>query len=766
MPVMIKSFFISSPDAIIPYSRCFYNTFCKKTLPKSAKATKHAFTCENRFDKISLENRVKGVYEMNERIKHLEKLTMSGEMFVQPIATRFDRMDLLLTQQQKDVKRICEYILNQQPKLTEHSALTGFFRFDGSVVGDAFNRSGHPNTDAFLREFYCKHVDNLSSMDWQHGTSDYRKVLKIGIGGIIAEIDEAAEAHTDPEKRSFVLSLKKIAEAFSRWIEKCAGIVLENAKQATTDECKKRRKRLSDALFSISRNPPASFYEAVLTIYVCFSMNPDSFGTLDRYLSEFYFRDIENGSLTQEEAKAYLQELFLMVQAATPMGANFTRGGQSHFCIGGRDENGRDCYNAFSELIVESLMELDTHIPQITLRWTHDTPTSVLRRLLDCERRDKNKRLAFTNDDKRIEAYTKICGFPYKEAINYTMVGCNEPAMLGGLCASTSHGNLAHSIEWVLHYRANEIKDAKSFDEFYAVFKDQLYADLDKIYAYDDQYNLQRAKDINYVSCLFLNGCIENGKSLTQGGVNYAISTIMFLGNVTVIDSLAVIKQFVFDEKLVSMEELTQALACNWQGYDALRATILKKGEFFGNDTEISSYVAARFYEDLYEYIKAKKTVFGYPVLLGDHTGYPQHFKWFGEGTKATPDGRCSGEPLSYGISQTNAKARNGLTALMNEISKFDPHGISSATVTNFNLDPSYGRDSESFEKTVRLLETFFKSGGIQFQLNYTSCEELLCAKANPDEYQHLKVRVTGYSDYFTRLADTIQDSIIQRYGE
>jgi len=701
---------------------------------------------------------------MNDRIRHLENLTMSGEMYVKTVDTRFDRMDLFLPSQERDVKRICEYILNQQPKLTEYSAFTGFFRFDGSVVGDVFNRSGHPNTSACMHDFYCKHIDNLSSMDWQHGTSDYKKVLKIGIGGIIKEIENSIAVHTAPEKKSFLQSLHKIAGTFVNWMKKCASIVSENAKSADSRECRKNYERLAASLSNIAKNPPASFYEAVLTIYVCFSMNPDSFGTLDRYLSDFYFRDIENGNLTKDEAKAYLQELFLMVQAATPMGSNFTRGGQSHFCIGGRGEDGKDCFNDLSALIVESLMELDTHIPEITLRWTKDTPTSVFRHLLDCERKDKNKRIAFTNDDKRIEAFTKICGFPYKEAIHYTMVGCNEPAMLGGMCASTSHGNLAHSIERVLHSRKDEIRNANSFDEFYAVFKNQLYADLDRIYELDDQYNLQRAKDINYVSCLFLNGCIENGKSITQGGVNYAISTIMFLGNVTVIDSLAIIKQFVFDEKIITMQELLEALACNWEGYDDLRSLILRRGDFFGNDTETSNCAAARFYGDLYEYIQNKRTVFGYPVLLGDHTGYALHFKWFGEGTKATPDGRFSGEPLSYGIFQTKGKDRNGLTALMNAISKFDPHGISSATVTNFNLDASYQKDDESFEKTVFLLETFFKNGGIQFQLNHTSCDELLRAKAAPDEYRHLKVRVTGYSDYFTRLDNTIQDSVIQRY--
>lgn len=374
------------------------------------------------------------------------------------------------------------------------------------------------------------------------------------------------------------------------------------------------------------------------------------------------------------------------------------------------------------------------------------------------------QRIAFTNDDRRIEAHTKICGFPYKEAVNYTLVGCNEPAMLGGICASTSHANLAHSIEYVLHSRSKEVIETKNFEEFYAIFKDQLYKDLDRIYHYDDLYNLQRARDVNYVSCLFINGCIENGKSITQGGGNYGISNVMFLGNVTVIDSLAIIKQFVFDEKSITMDKLIEALKNNWTGYEDLKTKISKHGKFFGNDDDTSNYSAKLLYDSLFEYIKSKKTVFGYPLLIGDHTGYKLHFKWFGEATKATPDGRYSGEPLSYGIFQDNGKLKNGLTALMNSISKFDVNGISSATVTNFSLDKLYVESDNYFEKTVDMLETYFKNGGIHFQLNYTSLEELLGAKASPEKYKNLKVRVTGYSDYFTNLNGAIQDSVIKRY--
>lgn len=41
-----------------------------------------------------------------------------------------------------------------------------------------------------------------------------------------------------------------------------------------------------------------------------------------------------------------------------------------------------------------------------------------------------------------------------------------------------------------------------------------------------------------------------------------------------------------FDEKIIDMKTLINALEANWQGYEDLRAMIIKKGDFFGNDTE------------------------------------------------------------------------------------------------------------------------------------------------------------------------------------
>ena len=48
---------------------------------------------------------------MEKRINDMMKLTMAGKMFVDPVKTEFDRMDYFLPEREKDVKRICEYML-------------------------------------------------------------------------------------------------------------------------------------------------------------------------------------------------------------------------------------------------------------------------------------------------------------------------------------------------------------------------------------------------------------------------------------------------------------------------------------------------------------------------------------------------------------------------------------------------------------------------------------------------------------------------------
>lgn len=192
---------------------------------------------------------------------------------------------------------------------------------------------------------------------------------------------------------------------------------------------------------------------------------------------------------------------------------------------------------------------------------------------------------------------------------------------------------------------------------------------------------------------------------------------------------------------------------------------MIKKGKFFGNDDETSNYVAHILCDTLYNYVKDKTNAMGYHIRFGNLQGYNPHNAWFGSATKATPDGRRDGEMLKFGLSQSQGYDREGLTALLNSVAKCDEHGIitGGSNVTNINLDEQLVKNKDSFFKTAKLLETYFINGGSQFQLNFVSREELEKAKINPENYKSLRVRVSGFSDYFVRLDNSLQDEIISR---
>ena len=65
---------------------------------------------------------------MNERIESLANKTVSGEMYVYPVKTEYDRCDLFLPPIKMSGKRVCEYIRNQEPLIVPESRFTGLIK--------------------------------------------------------------------------------------------------------------------------------------------------------------------------------------------------------------------------------------------------------------------------------------------------------------------------------------------------------------------------------------------------------------------------------------------------------------------------------------------------------------------------------------------------------------------------------------------------------------------------------------------------------------
>ena len=702
---------------------------------------------------------------MNDRIHSLLERTVRGEMFVNPVKTEFDRCDYFLSDTKRIAKRVFEYIMNQEPLITENSCFTGLIKFDSSVEGDVFDRAGYPNFRILSKNFYNKPVNNLITFEWQHSVGNFEKIIRRGLIGIKKDIENSAQLHaSDPKALEFLETQTDFCNTVIAYARKCSRRVKDFSESVTDEKKKANLTRLSSALKKVPEHPAETFYEAVLSLYFIYGYIPDSIGLIDRYLYPFFKSDIDAGKLTLSEAKEYLQELFLMLQSRISADSDrFYRGGASHFCVGGYTEDGEDGFNEFSRLIVEALMELPTWIPQISLRWTKKTPTEVLKFMLDCERKDANKRIAFVNDEPRLKGLMQYTGLSYKEAVNYTMIGCNEIALPGGMVFGFDPINIVRSVENTFYKRCDSITEAKDFDTFYAIYEEELFKDLWEAEKISKGFQDIRSRDQNIVSNIFLEGCIENAKSCIQGGLSKYIAVGILIGLSNVIDSLSITKQFVYDEKIITMSELIDALKNNWSGYEYLRNLILKKGNFFGNNDDCSNEIARRLFKSIGKwnngenYLKKK-------WLFGNLVGYNEHHNFFGNATKATPDGRFSGDMINFGIGQSEGKDRKDITALLNSISKCDPDAIlTGPSVTNILIDEELIKNDDNFNKLVYLFEAYFRNGGTHFQLTYVSKKDLIEAQENPQKHKNLRVRVSGFSDYFVFLNKGLQDEIITR---
>ena len=93
----------------------------REKIPAGIKKYKYGFLCMYLLAVVLynfLNQSLEGSIFMNERIRKLTELTLKGEMYAHPTKTEYDREDLFLSRQQMESKRLCEFILNQQPVLT------------------------------------------------------------------------------------------------------------------------------------------------------------------------------------------------------------------------------------------------------------------------------------------------------------------------------------------------------------------------------------------------------------------------------------------------------------------------------------------------------------------------------------------------------------------------------------------------------------------------------------------------------------------------
>jgi formate C-acetyltransferase len=223
----------------------------------------------------------------------------------------------------------------------------------------------------------------------------------------------------------------------------------------------------------------------------------------------------------------------------------------------------------------------------------------------------------------------------------------------------------------------------------------------------------------------------------------------------------------IFDDRFVNKETILVALRNNYVGFEPLRQFCINRVPKYGNDIAWVDDLGAKWLSYFAQKLKEYTNVRGGRYHMGLYT-VSAHLP-MGQNVGATPDGRIALTSLADGgMSPMSGRDKLGPTAVLNSVSRMPAHLATNGTLLNMKFLPSLFTNSSDREKFTALLKCFVCLPINHVQFNVITAQELINAKADPELYRGLTIRVAGYTAYFTELAGDLQDEIIKRttHGE
>ena len=137
----------------------------------------------------------------------------------------------------------------------------------------------------------------------------------------------------------------------------------------------------------------------------------------------------------------------------------------------------------------------------------------------------------------------------------------------------------------------------------------------------------------------------------------------------------------------------------------------------------------------------------------------------YGKNTGNTPDGRKAGAPFGPGANPLHGRDTHGALAVLNSIAKL-PYQYSEDGISyTFSITPkALGKsDDDKVTNLVTMLDGFFGKEGHHINVNVFDRDLLLDAMDHPEKYPQLTIRVSGYAVHFTKLTREQQLDVINR---
>lgn len=672
--------------------------------------------------------------------------------------------------------------------------------WEGKTLQDGVLDALPPETRNILWDPVKKNVSRFivtstildrSGLQW---SLDYQKVITKGFDGIRAEVEEklSSTAETVSDARSYLEAMILICDAISLFSNRYSELASSMAETEADPERAKELRLISKICAQVPKKPAGTFREALQAMWITqiFSRLEEKIGGLlgcgriDQYLYPYYEKDLAEGRLTKEEARFYLQNIwvnmayFCEIYPNPDMSAFWE--GYAHFevvTIGGKTKKGDDATNDLSYLILDSKKGIPINYPEIAIRVHSRSPERFL--YAACElSKEGGGYPKFFNDEEIIPLYLAK-GATIEEANDYCQNGCTEPRLInretyinGGTWL-----NMGASIEMALNdgkIRAfdneqlgpntGDPTEFTSFEQVQDAFKTQqefLLKHAAIAQSVADQIKPQYIASPLF-SCLH-DLCMADCKDMHRNDIRGSLDLVPVdaVGYGTASDSLTAIKRLVFEDKTLSMSELVDALSNNFKGKEDIRQLCLNAPKF-GNSDKLADSMARWVDTITTEYLtKNPREIGTYDLRYVPITSHIVS----GRVISATPNGRNAGKYLSEGTTASHGCDTSGPTALLTSIAdaKCTHLKTRSARLLNLKFTPNSVSGHDGTKKFVAFLRTWLNLKLWHIQFNILNKKTLLEAQKDPEKYRNLIVRVAGYSAYFSELSLNLQNEIIER---
>lgn len=608
--------------------------------------------------------------------------------------------------------------------------------------------------------------------DYDHVIPDWDSILKLGFDGLRKRSREYRKRLEEKNGQGLSKEQKEFFDGIE--IEYTAILhLIDRLYRYAEKQTHSKANRIAECLKHIRDGAPQNFYEALQVIYIYFMISESidcyqvrSLGNgLDTTLYSFYQNDLKQGTFSRDEIREFLAYFLIQWSAI----GNYW--GQP-FYLGGTDLDGKCKINDLSWDIIEVYEELEIYNPKIQIKVNENTPSDFLNKIYEMIRKGRNS-FVFCCEPGIMKAVMGY-GATYEEALQADLRGCYETGIKGNeVSTATGYVNALKAVLYALYngydktvdkvigIETGEIEQLKTFELFYKAVLKQWENLIDRSIVIANSYE----KYLGYINpSSMYSATIENslrqGVDAYQGGVKYNNSALMNCGFASMVDAVMAVKKLVYETGQTTLEELKAALDHNWNGYETLRAKVQNCRHKYGNgDKETDQYAEAMsrwFCMKVNNRPNARGGI--YKAWM-----HAARYVWQGQKTQASPDGRKDGEEISKNASPSVGMDRNGVTALIQSITKLTPYLYPEAFTLDVMLHVSAVSGKNGTDIMDALLKTYMKQNGMCMQFNVVNLDILKEAQIRPEKFKNLQVRVCGWNVLWNNLSKEEQDAYICR---